>query len=299
MSEHSQISIVIVGMNNRAFLPACLGTVAGLDYPEDKIEIIYADNASSDGSVEYVGENYPSVRIIRNRRNLGFAEGTNVGLRVARGEYLVLLNADAELDRGWMTHMLACFQADPYVGIAGCKIYFTHTKKLQHAGGYYDVYARPHHYGYSQEDRGQFDERREVGYVTGAALMISRRCLSEIGLLDPYYFAYGEEIDWAEAAKRAGFKIMYVPEAVAYHYEMCCIGGKTNRYYFLLSRNRYRFLIKYFGIKWFLATFLKDLRDGWTGHPDVPWRIQISLKAFLWNVLHLPRTVICRKSKFK
>lgn len=298
VSECPWISIIIVGMNNRAFLAACLGSIAAIDYPEDKVETIYVDNSSNDGSPEYIEETYPAVRVIRSRRNLGFAEGSNVGLRVARGKYLVLLNTDAELDKEWLSHMLACFRSDPSVGIAGCKIYFPHTKKLQHAGGGYDGYARSYHYGHYQEDRGQFDERREVGYVTGAALMISRTCLSEIGLMDPYYFAYGEEMDWAEAAKRAGFKIMYVPEAVAYHHEMVCLGGRTYRFHYLQSRNRYRFIIKYFGIKWFLITFLRDLSDRLAGYPEVPWRVRILLKTFLWNIIHLYRTVMCRKRKF-
>ncbi len=299
MKESPLVSIVIVGMNVKKFLPACLRSIAELDYPAGRIETIYVDNASSDGSAACVRECHPAARVIENPRNLGFSEGNNVGLRVARGEYLVLLNSDAELHRDWMRHMLACFEGDPAVGIAGCKIYYGRTTTLQHAGGFYDIHARPGHYGVYEEDRGQYETQREVGYVTAAAIMLSRRCLDRIGLFDPHYFIYFEETDWAEAAKRAGFKIMYVPKAIAYHHEMSYTGGRTARFHYLESRNRYRFLVKYFGVRFTLATFRKDLRERRAGDPRVPWRVRILCRALLWNLVHLPETIMCRGRVFR
>ena len=299
MKENPLVSIVIVGMNVERFLPACLGSVEGLDYPQDRVETIYVDNASSDGSVGYVGKNHPRVRVLRNARNLGFSGGNNVGLRAARGDYLVLLNADAELEGHWLSRMLSCFSDDQSVGIAGCKIYYSGTRTLQHAGGYYDADVRFGHYGIFEEDRGQYDARREVGYVMAAAMMISRKCLDAIGLFDPHYFIYCEEIDWAEAARRAGFKVVYVPDAVARHHEMSFMGGRTRRFYLLYLRNRYRFIIKYFGLRWFLKACAKDLSDRGGRATDVPWKASHLLAGCAWNLIHLPVTIRCRGRRFR
>ncbi len=293
------LSIIIVGMNVEGFLPPCLASVAGLDYPREKIEVIYVDNASSDRSVECASRAPLPVRIVRNDRNMGFSEGNNIGLRIAGGEYLVLLNADAELHPAWAKEMLRCFRDDPRVGIAGCKIYYGRTTVLQHAGGFYDDLMRTGHYGIYEEDRGQYDEQREVGYVTAAAIMLSRKCLETIGLFDRNYFIYGEETDWAIAATRAGFKVVYVPGAIAYHHEMSYTKGRTKKFYFLLARARYRLLIKYFGLRWFFAAFRRDIVDRRAGLPEAQWPIRIVVKAFLWNIVRLPQTLICRGRVFK
>ncbi len=298
MSAPPLVSFVVVGMNSIRYLPACLGSVERLDFPPADLETIYVDNASADGSAEYVERHHPRAIVIRNRRNLGFAEGNNIGLRIAGGRHLALLNADAELHPGWVREMLAGFRADPSLGIAGCKIYSPGGRTLQHAGGYVDADLRFGHYGIGEEDTGGHDGRRRVFYVTAAAMMIARPCLDAIGLFDPAYFAYCEEIDWAEAARRAGFTVAYLPRAVAWHHEMSCL-GKTRRFYRLYLRNRYRFIVKYFGARRFARAFATDILDRGGASTDRPWARRALLDAFLWNLLHLPQTIRCRGRRFR
>jgi len=236
-------SIIVVSWNGVPYLKDCLDSVLAQIGPED--EVILVDNASTDGSVELVRAWYPEVRIIENPRNLGFAGGANVGLRAARGDFLILLNQDVRVLPGWLDALIDTFSV-PNVGIAGCKLLYP-DGRIQHAGGLiYWPLGLPDHLGYGQPDQGQWDELREVDYVTGASWGFRRDVMEQVGLLDEGFWpGYYEEVDYCFRARKAGWLVVYNPKSAGIHKESVSLGKGSQIYNEALHRGRLRFVLKH------------------------------------------------------
>ena len=174
-------SVIILTWNGLDYIAACLDAVLAQDYAD--FEIIVVDNASTDGTADFVAEHYPQVQLIRNERNLGFAAGNNIGMRAATGDVLALLNQDTEVRPGWLEALVE-MAVKPDVGIAGCKLLYP-DGTIQHAGGrIVDARGSARHIGRGEEDAGQYDAVQDVDFVTGAALALTRATLTRIGPLD-------------------------------------------------------------------------------------------------------------------
>jgi len=249
-------SIVIPVWNGRSYLPDCLDAVLGQDCGD--IEVIVVDNGSVDGSADLVAEKYPQVRLIRNLSNLGFAGGCNVGLRAAEGDLLVLLNQDTQVQPGWLQTLVDALQS-PGVDVAGCKILYPDGTTIQHAGGWIQwPLGLSHHYGSGEEDVGQWDDPREVDYVTGASLAFRRDVLEKVGYLDEEFWpGYFEDADFCFRARDAGFGVLYVPEAVVWHAETTSFADPARRSY-SYQRGRLRFVLKHFPPQRFLNEFVSS-----------------------------------------
>jgi GT2 family glycosyltransferase len=256
-----KVSIIIPVWNGREVLPACLDALLAQGYPN--FEVIVVDNASADGSADFVSRNYSQVRLIRNRRNLGFARGCNVGLRAAQGDAMVLLNQDTVAQAGWLEALVSAL-SDPQVGVAGCKILETDGKTLNHCGGSLDIMsARTQHRGAGEPDEGQYDEAVDVEYVTGAALAVRRDVLEHVGLLDERFFpGYYEDADFCLRVREAGFRIRYAPDAVVIHH----VSTSTHQHWvhrrFYYYRNRLLFALKHLTPAKFVTQFVLSEREG-------------------------------------
>ena len=249
------VSLIVLNWNGRQHLAYCLPSLLATDYP--RCELIVVDNASTDGSPEFVRENFPNVQVIVNERNLGFSAGMNVGLRAAEGKILVMLNNDLEVYPSWLRALVDAMTADEMVGIAGCKVYYPDGKTLQHAGGIVRYpQAIPDHYGYQEKDRGQYDEIREVDYVIGAALAVRREVLKQVGYLDESYFLYFDDTDLCFSARKMGHKTIYVPHAVVIHHEAATSVRGSAFYFRHFHRSRLRFFFKHHTVRQFLEDFL-------------------------------------------
>lgn len=246
-------SVIVLAWDGMEYLGACLPAVLCQEYPN--FEVIVVDNGSTDGSADFVAAHYPQVRLIRNERNLGFAAGNNVGLRQAVGDVLVLLNQDTVVQPGWLAALMSAFE-DSTVGIAGCKILYP-DGRIQHAGAcVHDARGYSHHYGWHQVDEGQFDECREVAFVTGAALAISRTTLDQVGELDEGFSpAYYEDTDWCYRCRASGFRVVYVPEAVLIHHESASLQSDSYDIQFAFHRGRLRFMLKHSPLRDLLNDF--------------------------------------------
>jgi O-antigen biosynthesis protein len=243
MSKLPAVSVIILNWNGGSYLPDCLAALLAVDYPDYRVIVV--DNASSDNSPALARRQFPQVELIENRRNLGFAGGNNVALRRLKTDYAVLLNPDVVVADDWLRELIAPMVADPAIGIAGCKLTFPNGR-IQHAGGFTTApQAMPGHYGLNEIDEGQHDTLRDVEYVTGAAMALTRPLLERIGLMDEGYFLYYEEVDFCRRARQAGFRVVYVPGATAVHDESALSKRGSLAYLEQMHGGRWRFLLKH------------------------------------------------------
>jgi GT2 family glycosyltransferase len=218
------VSIIIINYNGKNLLMKCIKSIKRFTtYPN--YEIIVIDNNSTDGSIEMLSKKFKDTKIIKNSSNLGFSKACNIGIKKSKGEYILLLNNDVEiLEKDWLKGFLEVVK-EKDVGIVGCKLIFP-DGKLQHAGGYILPNAVTNNYGYDKPP-DKFSARREVDTVSGAALLIKREIIEQIGLLSEEYFMFYEETEWCKRCKERGYKIIYSPKPILMHDE-----SKTvNKYY--------------------------------------------------------------------
>lgn len=250
LPEKPLVSVVILNYNGKRFVERCLQSVLRDAYfPK---EILFVDNASTDGSLQLAYPYQDKITIIKNRRNYGFPKGCNLGIRVARGEIIVLLNIDTEVCDGWLAELIAPLRNDPQIGMCGSKLLFPESCLIQFAGGYMEPNGLTHHYGYGQPDGDEFNAPREVDYLTGASLAIRREVLDGLGGLDEGFPLYFEDLDFSCRMKQAGYRILYQPSSVVYHFETYGTQKQSFKYYYKYHRGRIRFLLKNFGIRYFI-----------------------------------------------
>ncbi len=238
-----KVSVIVLTWNGEKFIEPCLTALLHQAYAP--FEVIVVDNASSDASVAIAQSFAPRVRIIRNDYNLGFAAGNNVGLRVADGDVVILLNQDTAVQPGWLHAIVETF-AEPTIGIVGCKALYPDGRRLEHAGArVLPGNAFTYHIGWGEQDQQQYDTFADVDYVTGAAFAIRRRVLDRLGGLDEqFYPGYYEEIDYCYRARHAGFRVVYQPQAVFYHHGATSLPTSTYRHWSAFHRNRVRFILR-------------------------------------------------------
>lgn len=210
------VSVIIPNWNGKRFLKGCLDSLMEQTYSELEIWII--DNGSKDDSVAFIEENYPSVKLIKNEHNMGFAPAVNAGIRAAAGDYLALINNDTVVDKNWVSELVKVLDSHPEIGSVGCKMLAYDDHKLLDGVG--DGYRRgglPGRIGHREIDTGRFNTMRYILGACGGAAVYKRAMLDDIGLFDDDYFAYLEDVDIALRAQSAGYKCLYVPTAIIYH----------------------------------------------------------------------------------
>ena len=249
------VDVIILSWNGVEFLERCLSSLMSQTYTRSRLLVV--DNASTDGSVAMVRHHFPQVEIVENESNLGFAGGVNVGLGRCTGHIAVLLNQDTEFREDWLESLIRAMESDGAVGVAGCKLLYADGKTLQHAGG---VLSYPSaigaHRGRGELDRGQYDEKPDVDFVTGAALAVRSDVLQEIGLLDEGFFFYYEDADLCLRAKEAGYRVRYVPTAVGIHHEGTAVRKLGGDHYSLLHRSRLTFVLKHYSVDQLVRDFV-------------------------------------------
>lgn len=236
--DHSQrrpqVSIIIVNWNGRSWLEKCLPTVAQQTWTD--YEVIIVDNGSQDDSVAWLKTNWPEVRVIPLKLNLGFAAANNVGIRAAHGEFIVTLNNDTLVDLNWLGAMVTAVSA-PDVGMVAAKItIWNQPERLDSTGIEIDKLGMAWNRGYGQAVETEFST--EVLGPSAAAALYRRAMLDEIGLFDENYFAYYEDVDLAWRAQRAGWRCVFAHDAHVRHWHSAT-GEKTPKLKtFLIGRNK-------------------------------------------------------------
>ncbi len=247
----AEIAIVILNWNTRSLLEQFLPMV--LKYsPSDIAEIWLADNASSDGSTEFVKLNFPDVKIIQLDKNYGFTGGYNRALKQVNAKYYLLLNTDVEVTENWLKHMYNWMETNPSTAACTPKIRSWYERnKFEYAGaagGFIDYLGYPFCQGRIfdalEEDLGQYDSDRDIFWATGACVMLRSSVYNELGGLDELFFAHMEEIDLCWRMKRNGYFIHYCPQSTIFHQGGGTLPKQNPRKTFLNFRNNLLLLYK-------------------------------------------------------
>lgn len=274
-----KIFVIILNWNNKDLTLACLQSLQKIKFPpRSQISYLVIDNGSTDDSIKVIKKAFPKVFILENKKNLGYAEGNNKGMEYALkkgADYLLVLNNDIEMDEDFLVQLIKVADKEKKAGLFSPKIYFApgyelHKKRYQkeergkviwYAGGIidWDNVLSPHR-GVDEVDKGQFDKVIEVDYASGSCLLIKKEVLEEIGLFDSKLCMYWEDTDLSQRARRAGWRVLYVPKAKIWHKVSSSsgIGSGLNDYY--LARNRLIFGFRYARLRTKFALFRDSIR---------------------------------------
>jgi len=240
MSDQPLVSVIVVTYNGRQHLADCLNSLRTQEpLTASQVEVIVVDNGSTDGTVEFLKQSYHWVHVIALSRNVGFAAGNNAGISVSRGKYIALLNNDATAQPGWLAAMLRAVEASPNIGGVACNIRFRHDPRLINSTGlvlYRD--GRGGDRGFRQRDEGQFDAAEEVFGPCGAAMLLRRDMIDDVGDFDERLFMYYEDLDLAWRARLRGWRFIYEPRAVAHHVHCASAAEGSPFFCFHVERNR-------------------------------------------------------------
>ncbi|MDB5175760.1 MAG: glycosyltransferase family 2 protein [Candidatus Saccharibacteria bacterium] len=212
----AKLAVVVPNWNGKADLPACLNSL--LKQTQD-CEIVVVENGSTDGSLELLAESFPTVTVLPQPVNLGFAGGVNAGIRYAiqKGyDYVALFNNDAIADADWLRNLWQGM-ADESTGITTCTLASADGQHLDSTGEEYSVWGLPYPRGRGEAIKGQYDGQPAIFAASGGASLYRVAMLNEIGLFDEDFFAYYEDVDISFRTQLAGWKVRYVPAAIAYH----------------------------------------------------------------------------------
>lgn len=280
------VSVIILNFNGVPFLENCLRSVLNQTY--FNLEIIVVDNCSTDGSVVLLEAKFTQVKLIKSNKNLGFAAGNNLGITESKGEYIILLNNDTEAEPDWAEELVKASQSAPEIGMCASKVKYLQEKHTLNSTGvilYPDLTAINR--GIGERDLGQYDSLTSVFCPYGAVALYRKAMLDQIGLLDEDYFMFREEDELGWRANLTGWKCIYVPTAVVYHYRSAAtkVGSPFKLYYG--ERNRLYTCFKYLPlgslIKTLPATFRRYLFSSQVS--SIEDKLRISRLKLTWTLL--------------
>ncbi|MFN8286427.1 MAG: glycosyltransferase family 2 protein [Chitinophagales bacterium] len=310
MAEPKKVAVVILSWNGKKFLEQFMPAVIQHTNPQ-LCEIIVADNLSSDDSVDFLKRNYPTVRIIENRRNGGYAGGYNDALKLVDTEYYVLLNQDIEVTPNWVEAVIGEMEKDSRIAAAQPKLRaYDRRDEFEYAGaagGYLDRFGYPFCRGRVfekvEKDTGQYDEVKDIFWASGACLFVRSKAYWEAGGLDEDFFAHQEEIDLCWRIDNLGHRTICVPQSVVYH-----VGGGSLQYgnprkTYLNFRNSLMMMFKNLPLSqlWWKMPLRLNLDSLAAGQALVSgnWQTFVAiLKSQFYFFFHLPM-LIGKRSKVK
>ncbi len=212
-----KVSVVVPNWNGRDSIGVCIESLLGQTLDR---EIIIVENGSTDGSLQYLEKNFPDIKLVINKKNLGFAGGVNSGIRqaVAGGaDYVALFNNDATADKGWLSNLVKALEGNKYLGIATPKLLNQHKTEFDSSGDFYTNWGLPFPRGRGEPVSNKYDKDNYVFAGSGGASLYRVKMLKEVGLFDEDFFAYYEDIDLSFRAQLAGWKVLYVPQSLVFH----------------------------------------------------------------------------------
>lgn len=237
------LSIITINYNGQKDTCELIGT---LPLEDKSIEVIVIDNASAQDEATIIEERYPQVKIIRSKKNLGFAGGNNLGIKAAQGKYLFFLNNDTLLkpQTANLRSLITRLESSNKIGMVCPKIRFTWGNQLIQFAGYTPlspITMRNKAIGCGEDDHGQYDTPHPTPYAHGAAMMVKREVIEKAGLMPECYFLYYEELDWSMMIRNTCYDIWYEPACTIYHKESQTTGQNSPLRTYYITRNRLLF----------------------------------------------------------
>jgi hypothetical protein len=242
-NQSVKASIIIVTYNSNEDLKDCLPALYKQSYTD--FEIIIVDNASSDGTLDFVTKNFPNVKLIKNNSNLGYSEGNNIGFKSAIGEYIVILNPDTIPDKEWLYNLISPLESDSSIGATTSKI-LLHNKNQINTCGNITHYTGLAFCNGLYKTISEHDKRKIIGAVSGCAFAIRKDIFIMIGGFDDSFFLYLEDTDISWRLRLLGYNILYIPESIVYHKFKLKL---TPEKLYHLEKNRYAMIFKNYSTK--------------------------------------------------
>ena len=238
------VSVIILNYNAGNLLSECIESVLKTDY--EKFEIIIVDNDSKDDSVDRCKEKFRDVQIIENKKNLGYCEGNNVGIRNAKGEFIAILNPDTVVDSNWLKELIKGYEIFGD-GMYQPRFLTTNNHKiLQGTGNMINLFG----FGFARNkgdiDEGQFNEPERIGYASGTCLFTSKKIIEELDMFDSFLFAYHDDLDLCWRAALKNIKSYYIPSSIVYHPREGYTFKWNSFKFYLLERNRQYCLLTHY-----------------------------------------------------
>lgn len=277
-----KVFVIVLSWNSKEYISKCLDSLQKLT---GMPEIVVVDNASTDNSVSFIKKNYPKLKLIKNSKNLGYAEGNNVGIRYAldhSADFVWIINPDVSVAPDSLSAFLKAAGKYPKAGIFTPKIYFApgfefhkerYSKKEQgkviwSAGGLIDwANLITTHRGVDEVDIGQYNTDSLTHFATGASIFIRRKVFDQIGLIDPKYYLYYEENDFCQRSRSAGWLVMYIADSMAWHSNARATGLGSPLQDYYIARNRMLFGMRWAPLRTKIALIRNSLFLIRTGRP--------------------------------
>lgn len=237
------VSIIILNYNAGDLLLNCVESVFNTKY--NNFEVIVVDNVSKDNSHKKCKDKFEKIQLIENKENFGYCEGNNIGIRQAKGEFIVIMNPDTVVEPTWLQELLSAYNKYGE-GIYQPKILsFNEKNVLQSTGNMIHLFG----FGFSRDlgivDNNQHDKIEQIGYAAGTCLLTSSRVLNKVGLFDPFIFLYHDDVDFGWRAAQIGIKSYYVPTSVIYHVKSYNLQWGAEKFFWLERNRRYCLLTHY------------------------------------------------------
>lgn len=257
------VTVIIVSYNGLPIVQKCLPSVVRTDW--DRLQIMFVDNHSTDSSVAWVREHFPGIHILSHPDNWLFSRANNEAIRATESDYVVLLNNDVEVTEGWLRPLVEYAERFPRVAALQPKILqFDRRSHFEYAGacgGYLDrlgyPLARGRIFDHTEEDVGQYDTVATIDWASGAAMLLRRSALDEVGFLDEQFGLHMEEIDLCWRLRRAGYEIAVIPQSTVYHIGGATLSRRSSRKLYYNIRNSILMLYKNLSATQFRPIFLQ------------------------------------------
>ena len=239
----ARASVIILNWNGKSYLQECLESVRAQTYRD--FETILIDNGSTDGSVAYIREHYPWVRLVTLPENTGFSGGNNRGLAECKGDFIITLNNDTKVEPEFLAELVRAAEADSTIGMVAAKMLnFYETGRIDSVGIRITTAGFGVNRGVGETDQGQYDAPGEVFGACAGAALYRRAMLDEVGFFDAAFFAYYEDTDLAWRARLAGWRCVTAPGAVVYHVHSATSGRMSPFTVYQVQRNKWYTIIK-------------------------------------------------------
>jgi GT2 family glycosyltransferase len=246
------VSVIVLNYNGTQYLSGLFNSLEKTDYPFDRMEVIMGDNASTDDSVVLVKERFPRVKILEFEENYGFCKGNNLCVKESQGQYVVFLNTDTLVTSSWLKNLVNAVLEDKTVVVAGPKLlkpYDRNGKKIIDYAGGKITYEINFYEGLYEFDSDAYSVQKYTGFGCGAAVIVSKEFFLRIGGFDDYYFGGAEEVELGLRAWQNGFRVLYVPSSIVYHFRGASFKNMNTFAVYVWVKSMFYFILKNYSAK--------------------------------------------------